>query len=78
MESGLARHKIVASFKNTHKNYPLYSSEYADQEGLLIFGGMFGNGEENIILFMGFNKYNPYLKRVDYTGIPASSVDPIA
>jgi len=38
---------------------------------------MFGNGEENIILFMGFNKYNPYLKRMDYTGIPASSVDPI-
>lgn len=44
METGLARHKIVSSFKNSHKNFPLYSSEYSDQEGLLIFGGMFGNG----------------------------------
>lgn len=26
---------------------------------------------------MGFNKYNPYLKKVDYIGVPASSVDPV-
>jgi hypothetical protein len=44
MESGIARHKAIANFKNTHKNYPLYSSEYSDNEGLFIFGGMFGNG----------------------------------
>jgi hypothetical protein len=28
-------------------------------------------------MFMGFNKYNPYLKRVEYTGIPPSSTEPV-
>jgi hypothetical protein len=41
---------------------------------LFIFGGAFGNGEDNIILFMGFNKYNPYLKRLDFSGVPPSSI----
>jgi hypothetical protein len=44
MDSGLAKHKIVSHFKGTHKTFPLYSSEYSDNEGLLIFGGTFGNG----------------------------------
>jgi hypothetical protein len=26
---------------------------------------------------MGFNNYNPYLKRLEYSGIPASSIDPV-
>lgn len=26
---------------------------------------------------MGFNKYNPHLKRVDYSGLPPSSLEPI-
>lgn len=78
METGIAKHKIVSSFKSSHKNFPLYSSEYSDHEGLLVFGGTYGNGEENVLLFMGFNKYNPYLKRVEYSGIPPSSIEPIA
>jgi hypothetical protein len=45
METGIAKHKIISSFKNTHKSYPLYSSEYSETEGLLIFGGVFGNGD---------------------------------
>ena len=44
METGLAKHKIVSYFKSSHKNFPLYSSEYSDNEGLLVFGGYFGNG----------------------------------
>ena len=43
MQTGLAKHKMVSHFKN-HKTYPLYSSEYSDTEGLLIFGGTFGHG----------------------------------
>ena len=26
---------------------------------------------------MGFNKYNPYLKRLEYSGIPPSNIEPI-
>lgn len=26
---------------------------------------------------MSFNKYNPVLRKIDYTGIPPSSTDPI-
>lgn len=26
---------------------------------------------------MGFNKYNPYLKKMDYVGVPASPTDPV-
>lgn len=78
MESGIAKHKVISHFKSTHKALPLYSSEYSDSEGLYIFGGSFGNGEENILLFMGFNKYNPYLKRLEYSGIPPSNIQPIA
>lgn len=26
LDSGIAKHKMVSHFKNTHKNYPLYSS----------------------------------------------------
>lgn len=74
MESGLAKHKMISHFKSTHKSFPLYSSEYADSEGILIFGGFFGNGEESIVLFLNFNKYNPTLKKLDYSGIPPSSI----
>jgi hypothetical protein len=77
MESGIAKHKIIAHFRNTHKKLPLYSSEYNEHEGLYIFGGFFGNGSENVVLFLGFNNYNPYLKKLEYTGIPPSSLDPL-
>lgn len=45
MLTGIAKHKIITSFKPSQKKFPLYSSEYSDQEGLLVFGGFFGNGE---------------------------------
>lgn len=44
MDSGFARHKIISNFKPSHKSFPLYSSQYSDSEGLLMFGGTFGNG----------------------------------
>lgn len=64
MDSGLARHKMVNHFRSVHKNLPLYSSEYTDQEGIFIFGGCFGNGDENVLLFLSFNKYNPTIRRL--------------
>lgn len=41
-----------------------------------MFGGGFGNGQENVILQMIFNKYIPVLKKIDYSGIPPSSIEP--
>ena len=77
MDSGIARHKMVSNFRSTHKNLPLYSSEYTDMQGSFIFGGTFGNGDQSILLFLSFNKYNPTLRRLQYVGIPPSPVDPI-
>ena len=77
MQTGLAKHKMIGHFRSTHKNLPLYSSEYNDSEGAYIFGGQFGNTEENTLLFLGFNKYNPYLKKLEYGGMPPSSTDPL-
>ena len=42
-----------------------------------MLGGLFGNGDDHIISFFSFSKYNPHLKRVDYSGVAPSSVDPI-
>jgi hypothetical protein len=42
-----------------------------------MFGGHYGNGYENIVLFIGFNNYNPYIKKLEYSGIPPSSIEPI-
>jgi hypothetical protein len=76
METGIAKHKAIASFKE-RKHLPLYSADYADYEGVYIFGGGFGNGQDNIILHMSFNKYVPVLKKVDYSGLPPSCIDPV-
>ena len=77
MISGMAKHQMLSTFKSSHKTLPLYSSEYTDEEGILVFGGSFGNGEDNVVSFFAFNKYNPHFKRVDYSGLPPSSHDPI-
>ena len=77
MMTGLARHKMIPHFKATHKNLPLYSSEYSDEEGAYIFGGNFGDGNDNIVTMLGFNKYNPYFRRVEYRGSPPPSSDPL-
>jgi hypothetical protein len=74
MEKGIARHKAVAHFREGHKTLPLYSSEYSDLEGLYFFGGSFGAGSDNVLLFMALNTYNPCLRRVTYSGSPPSSV----
>ena len=42
-----------------------------------MIGGLFGNGEDHVISFFSFSKYNPHLRRVDYSGVPPSSVDPL-
>lgn len=68
---------MLSHFKGSHKTLPLYSSEYADDEGVYVVGGTYGNGDDNIISFISFNKYNPCIRRVDYSGIPPSSVDPV-
>ena len=68
---------MVTTFKTNHKTFPLYSSEYTDDEGIYMIGGSFGNGEDHIISFFSFNKYNPHLRRIDYSGVAPSSVDPI-
>ena len=75
VSSGLAKHRMVAHFKANHKVLPLYSSEYGDNEGLYFFGGVFGKGTENGLLFMAFNAYNPVLRRLEYTGILPSSLN---
>ena len=50
--TGLAKHKLLSHFKSHHKTLPLYSSEYTDEEGIYIVGGLFGNGDEHIISFI--------------------------
>lgn len=42
-----------------------------------MFGGFFGNGHENVVLQFVFNKYIPILRKVDYSGVPPSSIEPI-
>ena len=43
MEEGLAKHSAVSVFKS-RKNYPLYSPEYSEEEGIYFFGGENGKG----------------------------------
>ena len=57
---------------------PLYSSEYSDNEGLYFFGGHFGNRNDNVLLFLGLNSYNPTLKKIVYSGNPPSSANILA
>ena len=76
METGIAKHKAVAIFKE-RKHLPFYLAEYAEHEGIYVFGGGFGNGQENVMLQISFNKYIPVVKKVDYSGIPPSSLEPI-
>ncbi len=44
---------------------------------MYVFGGGYGNGQENVLLQMSFNKYIPVIRKVDYSGMPPSSIDPI-
>jgi hypothetical protein len=68
---------MLSNFRTTHKNFPLYSSEYSDEEGIFLFGGTFGNGEDNIVSFISFNKYNPYYRKIEFQGSPPSSIEPL-
>lgn len=42
MEGGIAKHKAITVFKD-RKHLPFYHAEYADFEGVYVFGGSFGN-----------------------------------
>lgn len=77
METGLAKHKAIGIFSKERKHLPLYAADYMQHEGMYIFGGIHGNGQQNILLQLQFNKYIPTIKRVDYSGMPPSSIDPI-
>ena len=44
---------------------------------MYLFGGFNGNGQQNTLMQMQFNKYIPSIKRIDYSGIPPSPIDPI-
>jgi hypothetical protein len=78
METGIANHKAITYFRSNHTTLPFYSSDYSDLEGIYFFGGCFGNGNDNILLFMGLNTYNPCLRRVMYSGAPPAAINTIA
>ena len=78
MEKGIAHHKAIAYFKPNHTTLPFYSSDYSDLEVIYFFGGCFGNGNDNFVLFMGLNTYNPCLRRVIYSGTPPASINTLA
>jgi hypothetical protein len=63
LEGGLARHAMVAQF-NQHENYPLYSNNYDNREGIYIFGGSNQSGELSTLLQLRLNKYTPILHRL--------------
>lgn len=42
-----------------------------------MFGGTFGNGEDNIVSFISFNKYNPHYQKIEFQGNPPSSIEPL-
>ena len=76
MNSGLAKHKAVANFK-FRKSYPFYNAEYGNEEGIYFFGGINQEGVPNNVSQLVFNRYVPVLKRVKFSGLPPSPVDPI-
>jgi len=76
LEGGLARHAMVAQF-NQHDSYPLYSNNYDIREGLYIFGGSNQGGEFSTLLQLRLNKYIPVMHRLEPSGLPPSSVEPL-
>jgi hypothetical protein len=76
MKNGLAKHCAFTYFKD-RDSYPIYSKTYEDIEGVYIFGGNNQLGHENQMLCFSLKWRTPRLSRVDSSGYPPSSVQPI-
>lgn len=76
LKFGLAKHFAFTYF-NERESYPLYSKTYDDKEGMYMFGGTNQLGGENLLLHLSTKWRMPRLSKVETSGFPPSTVNPI-